>query len=261
MPYFDFMGTLFSRKKSVIFVTLHKCATAFFARDVLSNLKGRTKVDYQILHYNNENLKIKVKKFGCIYGPLRILDENHPSCELTNLVLKEAQLKKCQIIFLVRDPRDILVSMYYSFGFSHGFSQNKEITDYQVKRRQTIQGMTIDEYAIYAAPGLKEKFAVISSLGRDARDKVLLKYEEMIDRFDDFYERLSDFVELNEGVRDKIFEQTRPRDREEPLHHKRKGKPGDYKVKLKEETLHQINAILKETLTDFGYGLEDNNEC
>lgn len=254
MSFYGFLGKMFSREKSVIFVTLHKCATTFFASKVLPAFKGRVYVDYQLLHYrDNGNFNVKIRRFGYIYGPVRILDELHPTYEITNRILRKANLRGRKIIFLVRDPRDILVSMYYSFGFSHSFSPNREIKEYQVKRRQKIRQMTIDEYALQAAHELKEKFDIIYSLMQYAPDKILLKYEDMIENFAYFYSQLYGFVQLNEGVKEMMLKQTRPRKVEQQLQHKRKGKPGNYKEKFQLTTINKINKILAKPLRDFCY--------
>lgn len=254
MSFYGFLGKMFSRKQSVIYITFHKCATTFFASQVLPGFKGRINVDYQLLHYReNSNFNVRIRRFGYVYGPVRILDELHPTYEITNRILRKANLRGRKIIFLIRDPRDILVSMYYSFGFSHGFSPDPEIKAYQVKRRQKIQEMTIDEYAIQTAPELKEKFDLLQALMQWAPDKILLKYEDMIENFAYFYNQLVGFVQLNDGVEEIMFKQTRPREVEQQLQHKRKGKPGDYKEKLQLITINKINKILADPLKNFCY--------
>jgi hypothetical protein len=249
-------GKLFSRKPSVLFISIHKCATTFFAREVMGRFTGRIPIDYQKLHYEtNGIITVKTRKFGFVYGPIRILDQKHPSLEITRTLLREGNLGGRKLIFLVRDPRDIIVSMYYSFGFTHPLSPNEEIKAYQLERRRKIREKTIDEYALQIAPQVKEKFDIIRSLMQSvpAEDRILLTYEEMVEEFDDFYHRFSGFVELDPGVREKIFTHTRPMEKEQLTQHKRKGAPGDYKTKLKKVTIDTLNNILGSTLTEFGY--------
>lgn len=198
-------------------------------------------------------MKVKTRKYGYSYGVIRILDKNHPSYEITGRLLRKENLEENRAIFFVRDPRDILVSMYYSFGFTHPWSPHRDIRAYQEERRERIQKMTIDDYAIHTAPELKEKFDTIRLLKKWAADSLLLRYEDMIDNFDEFYRQLREFVQLNGSVREELFRQTRPREAEHPTDHKRKGQPGDYKEKLKPAAIHEINGILENTLKEFGY--------
>lgn len=250
--------------KSLVFISLHKCATLFFSNYLLKNLQGREHVDYQVLHYDNNLLegesKLRTRKYGYVYGVLRLLDPEHPSYEITEKLLTKKHLAGKKVVFFIRDPRDILVSMYYSFGFTHPFSRNPDIKEYQLKRRKRIQAQTIDEYVEETAPHLKEKFDRIASMMKDIprQDCILLKYEDMINNFDSFYPALNNFIELNPGIKEKIFEQTRPRQVEHKAEHKRKGATGDYKLKLKKETISKINKILESTLRDFGYEIEKN---
>jgi len=171
------------------------------------------------------------------------------------MLLAPNNLAHKKVIFWIRDPRDILVSMYYSFGFTHTLSPNPEIKQYQLRRRQHIKQLTIDEYAIRTAPELKTKFERIRALfdSLPAKARIVLKYEDMIDHYEQFFRQLSTFVELRQGVKDEIFKQTRPLEKEDVSQHKRKGKPGDYKTKLKEETITTINKILDPVMRHFEY--------
>lgn len=214
------------------------------------------------MHYMGfENIKIKTWKYGYAYGVIRILDSLHPSFQLTNQLLDKKNLDGRKIIFYVRDPRDILVSMYYSFGFSHPFSPSGEIRAYQQERRRQIQQMTIDQYVLRTAPVLLEKFNRLITLMEQHRpqDTLLLKYEDMIYRFDHFYRELSRFVPLNNSVRDELFNQTRPPETEQPDQHKRKGAPGDYQVKLDKKTLPELDRILEPVLKRFEYTPWENH--
>jgi len=254
MPSANTFHQFVSTNKSALFITLHKCATSFFARYVLPAFKERNNIDYQMTHYMNKKiLTVKVRRYGYIYGPIRILDREHPSFGMTSRLLKKKNLHNKKAIFMIRDPRDILVSMYYSFGFSHGLSPNPQIKAYQMNRRRKIQQMTVDEYARVTAPLLQEKFDFIESLIQTTPDKLLLKYEDLILDFEKFYRHLNDYLPLNEDVKEILHKHTRPPKKENPLNHKRKGNPGDYKNKLNPDTINYLDKIFKRTLNDFHY--------
>ena len=49
------------------------------------------------------------------------------------------------VLFLVRDTRGILISAYYSFGYSLKFSEVEKIDRVQVQQRAAIQAMNLDQ--------------------------------------------------------------------------------------------------------------------
>jgi hypothetical protein len=251
---------LFDRKepKSVVWITLHKCASQFFGDSVLPRVKGLSKIDYQWLHYENRPLpKIDLQPYGHIYGPVRLLEPSHPSFSLTEELLKPKNLAQKRVIIMVRDPRDLLVSMYYSFGFSHPLSPNPEIGQYQQERRTRIQPIGLDEYARLSAPHLAARFERLGKVyGRTrTKNRLLLTYEEMVLDFDSFYRKLSLFLELEPGVRNKLFNRTRPEKSEHPDQHKRNGAPGGFQRKLSGQTIEEIERILGKVMAAFRYGV------
>ncbi len=255
-------GKMFSRQESVVFISLHKCATSYFSKNVLRQLKGRNLIDFQQRHYldlmNRGPENVKLRKYGHVYGVLRVLDDNHPSLALTERLLSPRNLRGKKMVVLVRDPRDILVSMYFSFGFSHAASPNPGIRRYQEERRARIQAMTIDEYALHTAASLREKFGLLARLIESpvVKDCLLLKYEDLIFRFEDFYKDFSGFVELEDEVKNELYRRTRPPKDEDSTRHRRKGTPGDHKEKLQPETVQKLDGILEPALKYFGYPLE-----
>jgi len=249
VEFFDVSG-----EKSVVFVTLHKCASQLFARQVLPRLAGRTHVDYQFLHYENRlDSAVAVEGNAHAYGPVRILDDDHPSRGITEEILTGSRRQALKAIFFIRDPRDILVSMYYSFGFSHPESPNPEIREYQRLRRQRIQALDIDAFAMAEAPAVERKFIRIFDLFQEWDDKVMLKYEEMIGDFDRFFTRLHTFMKISAGFRKRMEQLTRPQEVENVRQHKRLGQPGNFRDKLKPETIAALDQSLARTLRDFQY--------
>ena len=150
-----------SSEQSIVFISLHKCATTFFTNTVFQELQGLKLVDYQSYEYTHEadlSIKPTIHSHGYLYAVLRMYDREHPGYKLTNELLKISNLKKVKTIFWIRDPRDILVSLYFSFGFSHTLSPNSAIQVHQLERREKIQKMDLDTYVLHEAPNLKWKF-------------------------------------------------------------------------------------------------------
>lgn len=239
---------------SIAFISLHKCATSFFSRTVLKELKELALVNYQSYEYlHEEKIAPIIKPEGYIYAVLRLYDRDHPGYKLTNELINPSNLKKIKTIFWVRDPRDILVSLYYSFGFTHPESPNQIIKAHQHQRREKIQKMSLDEYALNEAPNLQWKFEQIDNLREQLPDHLFMRYEEMIHNFDPFFQTLSDFTGLDKNLYKQMYQQTRPNESEDTSKHKRSGKTQAYLEKLKPETIEMLNSILAPTLEKFGY--------
>ncbi len=242
-------------KKSIVFVSFHKCATSFFSSYILKQADGLEQVNYanQLYVKSSSTTKCHIDAKGKIYGVIRILDGKHPSFDFINEFLSNPDLDETNIIFWTRDPRDILVSMYYSFGFSHGFSSDPSIRNYQELRRERIQSMTLDEYVIDEAEEIVKKFEQMKRMMEEKNNYILLSYEEMINDFDSFFNKLSKVITLGEVEKQKIFKETRPQSTENKDQHKRKGSVGGYKEKLQPNTIHELNKKLMPILSYFNY--------
>lgn len=245
-----------SDEQSIVFISLHKCATTFFTNTVFQELQGLKFVDYQSYEYTHEaDLSIKpvIHPRGYLYAVLRMYDQDHPGYTLTNDLLKTSNLKKVKTIFWTRDPRDILVSLYFSFGFSHTLSPNSDIQAHQLQRREKIQKMDLDTYVLTEAHNLKWKFETMYEMMQKLPNHLFLRYEEMIEDFDPMFEQLSDFVGLNKSLHEKMLNDSRPQKTEDVNSHKRSGKTGAYLEKLKPETIKELNKILAPVLKKFNY--------
>ena len=106
--------------KSVYFYTFHKCASTLFNGYVLKNAVGLYNMDYASQIYSGERSseeKLNFNRNGFIYGPIRIsAGVQGPVGEMLVKPTTQHDFVRDKIaLFLIRDPRDILVSSYYSF--------------------------------------------------------------------------------------------------------------------------------------------------
>ena len=247
-------------KKSVLFFTFHKTATSLFASYVFPNIKNLKPMNMAgKIYKGNYDKKVRYLPFGHIYGPIRLsVNRESPVNEyfvepLTSL--SSIKNKKC--IFMIRDPRDILISSYYSFGYSHSFSPVKKIRDLEISERKRIQSMSIDEYVRSEVKTINENFKLLSSLKNNCGSHILISYEEMILDFESFKKKISNYIKLDELVYNEIFERTRPRMKENMTQHKRSGKIASYLDKLDSSTIDYINHILKPIINEYQYELVD----
>jgi Tat protein secretion system quality control protein TatD with DNase activity len=156
-------------------------------------------------------------------------------------------------IFFIRDPRDILVSSYYSFGFTHGLSQVQSIREIQEKKRRGIREMTLDEYVLDAAEHQIDFFRTLYDLSNACERSVILRYEDMINDFDGFAEQLRRYVAIDTDAMQDIYQRSRPREAKDKASHRRSGQVEGFREKLEEGTIQAVKKKLANTLALFGY--------
>lgn len=253
-----YLETEAQEPESVFFYTFHKCASSLFSGFVLKNIEGLRHVDYaEQIYLGQDGDEILFEPRGCIYGPIR-LSADPVSDVYKKLVMPTASpefVKDKIAVFLVRDPRDILVSTYYSFGFSHGFSPVEEIRRRQEQIRNEIQQKGVDEYALENSLTVRSHFERIGALREAGERNVLLTYEQMIQDWPAFVRNLTRYLRLSPFTLARIHEQTRPKETEDITSHRRSGLPGGFRSTLREDTVERLNRTFGGILERFGYSL------
>ncbi|HEX9771022.1 MAG TPA: sulfotransferase domain-containing protein [Kiloniellales bacterium] len=180
---------------------------------------------------------------------------------------------QARILVHLRDPRDVLVSMFFSYCYSHageiagaigirGKAAEDGIDNF------VLQMATADAVAFPGAYGtgnhiwdlagnLRQRYDSYLRNVLDHQESVLVRYEDML--FDPAG-WLGDVAGVF-GVRDsEVVERlsaalaSSPRAaREDRWTHKRQIEPGDHRRKLKGETIGQLNEILGDVLARLGY--------
>ena len=158
-----------------------------------------------------------------------------------------SELDKYKVILMVRDPRDILVSWYYSIAFSHSIppiTSNRH--EEYIRKRKNAQEITIDDHVI------SESDRVLNILNRYQNELLvpyphvhLTSYEKMTSNFEGWLKGLLDAseLEISSHTFQKLVEDNKQlQPKEENIYkHIRKGKPGDYLDKLQPETIEYLN--------------------
>jgi Sulfotransferase domain len=242
--------------KSVYLYTLHKCGSGLFTDYLLKNINGLRLVDYEDQFYTGGAVEeVTFEKRGFVYGPIR-LSTGPPSTayeKLIKLVSQPKFIRNKIAIFVIRDPRDVLVSAYYSFGYSHGLSVVKEIREQQEQERKRIQNITIDDYVLGAAHFTLNHFQILDRLTRACRRGTVLKYEDMIDDWEKFASGFTRYLDVSPETLRVAYKRCRPLEKQDPASHRRSGKTGAHREKLRPSTIAALNLILAPVLTRFGY--------
>ncbi len=241
---------------SVYFYTFHKCASSLFSGYVLKNVVGLDNVDYaREIYSGNHPADISFEKRGKIYGPIRLsADKQSPVYHsLVAITARRRFVWGKTAVFMIRDPRDVLVSQYYSFGFSHGLSKSRPIRERQLELRSEIQSMSLDEYAIKNAREVESNFRQLKVLYRWAKRGVIIRYEDMINDWQRFSSGLTSNLALSAETLDEIYRRSRPRDTEDLHAHRRSGRTGTFEEKLEPSTVVEVNRVLQPVLSYFDY--------
>ncbi|MGK7294232.1 MAG: sulfotransferase domain-containing protein [Candidatus Wenzhouxiangella sp. M2_3B_020] len=161
-------------------------------------------------------------------------------------------------VILVRDPRDVMVSAYFSFmpGGSHVLP--KKNTEIFAAVRDKSAGLTIDEYARKFIHHHCRKLELYRRVLPDSTTKIL-KYEDVYFEKGRYLREIFEFLEIP-ASQDSIDRAAKRRDirpvKEDPAKHIRKGTPGDHREKLSLETIDYINNVMGPVSAHFGYDLK-----
>lgn len=155
--------------------------------------------------------------------------------------------EQLQILLVLRDPRDVLVSHYFSTRYSHPVL-NPEF--YVLKEK--AEKLSIDEYVLFIAPDFLERYrryrAMISK-----PNVLFLRYEDLVADPKKFEERLQEFTGLSLNPGEIVSPADFVQEQENPFAHKRKVTPGDHREKLKPETIAKLNEIFAGELAALNY--------
>ncbi len=184
---------------------------------------------------------------GYCYSGFRIVPPNMVA------VLTQLSGKK---ILMVRDPRDMLVSRYYSQKFSHPFPEAGTLQfSAQVNALRDATLDSIDRFCIFSVELYLRAFRDYQAFLDDSSVKIV-KYEDVV--FDklslarkirDWFSLDIPCARLNELV--EPFNVLPAEDR--PHEHIRQVHPGDHKRKLQPETIEVLNATLEKFIRRFDY--------
>ncbi len=164
-----------------------------------------------------------------------------------------------RIILMVRDPRDVLTSMYYSSAYSHAVpaATSDKRADF-LQRREYIRQISIDQFVLENA----ERERVIYQRYTDLLVYQypylhLTRYEEMLSDFDIWFNRLLAYcqLEISPTLHQALYaeaEKIRPV-KEDIFAHVRAGKSGDHIGKLQPDTIARLNEIFAQVLKDYNY--------
>ena len=164
-------------------------------------------------------------------------------------------------VLFVRDPRDALVSEYFSVKFSHQLPSDRVVSGDDGVRakleaaRRRAHSQPIDAFVRERCALFARSYRAFLKLADDPT-VLVLRYEDHIFDKSALVRAIVDqfALSLSEPAIARIALQTdiRP-DVEQPDRHVRKVTPGDHREKLAPETIADLNGDLHDILTTFDY--------
>jgi hypothetical protein len=243
-----------SKNQSILFFTAHKCASVY-VNDILRKIvndAGIIPIDFaKYLWQDGRSIKQVLaspqkaekafKSQGYYYGSFR---EFQPI----------PHLEQYQIILILRDPRDVLTSLYFSHAYSH--EKPSYLLGKQPEWRIKALNQTLDEFVIANLPIYQKRYSQYTQQLLGKQNVLFLKYEEMVSNFENWLNHLVDFlsIEVNPDIIKEIIEKANLKVKKENVYaHKRQVTPGDHQRKLQPETIELINSELKTILEQLNY--------
>jgi hypothetical protein len=159
-----------------------------------------------------------------------------------------------QIVY-IRDPRDCLVSMYYSLAFSHVVPPPGRLWQKFLNDRDFARSTTIDEYVLAKLPDACRALDAIRAAVGARPGTVISCYETMVMDFGNWIAGLIKEVGLDvpDETTARLVGAIDFKVEENALNHKRQVAPGDFRRKLSGRTQNALTEQLGDLLQYFGY--------
>ena len=247
---------------SILHFSLNKAATQY-TKNILrrcASENGMVPVslhDYAFhtsLPYLDQLSESELKRYQHIFKPTGYLYS-----VFGGMIESIPELEKYKIVFMIRDPRDILVSEYYSIAYSHVVPDQKgNKYEHFMQRRRTAQSSSIDDFVVADSERVYEILRRYKDLLIDrCPHAYLTKYEEMISDFNGWLHGLIEHCQLKVStdlLNSLLEKNVRSQPTEENVQrHIRKGQAKDYQEKLKPETIRYLDSKFSPMLKVFRY--------
>ena len=245
--------------QSVFFMSVHKSGSTMMNNLVkeICRILEYDFVDIQSFFFNNgvpdtdipENTGEIFKPKGYVYSGFRYLPHQYPIACLTD----------CPVIVLVRDPRDAVVSQYFSLSQSHpmpGEGIDSRLREQMLAARERALNTDIDEFCIQNIGGFAKKMEAYQELAKHHPNMRIFLYEEIIYMKKKWILNILNFLGWELDASDATKLATRFNvipDQEREDKHIRQVHPQNYLKKLKPAAITQINKTYRRVLSRFRY--------
>ncbi len=162
-------------------------------------------------------------------------------------------------LLMVRDPRDALVSEYFSNAYSHQIPARapggSDVNRLMTGLRLEAGAMQIDAWVLRGAGSMLRAFMGYAEEMRSGSTRVI-RYEDYIFRKRELVRLMAEQFALtvSEAQIDEMMSwaDVRP-EKQDPAAFIRRVTPGDHREKLRAETIAALNSMLQPALDAFAY--------
>ncbi len=200
-----------------------------------------------------EDIRGALRQNGYVYGVFRWLPEN----DLLKLSMLEPGEGKrsARILTLIRDPRDVMVSLYFSDAKSHALRNEGTAKEHQLQRMKEISQIELDEYVVSKTSMiLRHYLRTTQVLALD--NNTLLRYEDIIYDKTALVRAVAEtmYCDVDAATIEAIASKNdKMPESERESAHVRQVHPGNYLKKLRPETVDFLNDRFRVILNSFNY--------
>lgn len=243
---------------SVIYFTVHKCASTFVPRFLnyvnrrYLGLRRLNMAGYLWHHEGDRVYEVMQDRSAGIFGPRGFMYAP------LRQAIRLSDPGKYRIVLMLRDPRDLLVSHYFSVRYSHKLPAQEQKRIEFLERRSAAGAESLDDYVRRMAPVFKARYADYVDIVARGYGVAPLRYEDMVSDtttwVGEFFSRLElspDEQDIEAAARLGGF----------GLHvrgrvtdHIRRREPGEYREKLAPDTARWLDDLFGPELGYLGYG-------
>jgi len=159
-------------------------------------------------------------------------------------------------IFMIRDPRDVAVSYFFSMSQSHTLPKEGDAREGLIKMRETASGFDIDQFIQKGMANAVLRNIESFAHFLNTENTVFYKYEDIIFDKESWVAQIASDLEVeipqNDIERIAKKHDIRP-SKEDPSAHIRSVTPGGYTAKIKPETIAYIQQNFPKFFSEYGY--------
>lgn len=201
---------------------------------------------YRYPDWNGHPDLFKILRRGNLYAGFR---------DAPSGLFARGAFRQARKVLLVRDPRDALVSEYFSSAYSHTLPEQRAEQSVIARRREEALSLSVEDYVLAQARQLNRTIDAYRPLLDDPNLK-LFRYEEVIfdkarwiaDMAAHFGWEAPDALVARILAKQDIVPAV-----EQPTAFVRKVTPGDHREKLSPAGLERLNGLLSPTWAQLGY--------
>ena len=250
---FDGRAT-FNSHQSVLFFTLHKCASVY-VKGILKEISQDsdiTSVELDnyllmsklpslntIIDRHDIELQTKIKN---LFNPKGYLYTTFRYPKIWEFIENPVKYKT---LLMLRDPRDVLTSAYFSFGYTHGVPITKTKRNDFLTWRNEVASQTLDGFVLSVKEDWLRMYTYYCQNLVGKPNVLLVRFEDMVTNFDSWLNSIIEFLNL-EVNQTKIAEIVN-RSSQKQI------KTKDYRKALQPNTINILNREFHEVLNFLGY--------